>query len=289
MRWFKHFTNARHNPKFRAIEKKLGEAGYARVCKLLEIIGERGGSGKDFAPRLDLNEPYTDLGWLADEMEIDPRSAKVTLAHFAKCKFIDPQAYQGNIIYVPQMIEYLDEWTRKRQPRDSVATPESLRSNSPQSKSQSQKSELEVDKEVEGDDKSKSDDPPPDQKLTSSKSFSSSEKPDLSQKRDLTGDQTGPDSTPPARVSQYDPWIFLGIDRGRVPKRFRMDSDDDSDAPNFETRFKMWWQKYRLNCKEMGEDPIPEEFAEHVLENCEDEEVEYPPILLKRKKELSAA
>src|SRR5580693_9419692 len=98
MRWFKHFTDARHNPKFRAIEKKLGEAGYARACKLLEIIGERGGSGKEFTPRLDLNEPHLDLGWLADEMEIDRRSAKFTLAAFAKCKFIDPQAYEGNII-----------------------------------------------------------------------------------------------------------------------------------------------------------------------------------------------
>ena len=150
MRWFKHFTDARHNPKFRAIEKKLGEAGYARACKLLEIIGERGGSGKEFTPRLDLNEPHLDLGWLADELGIDRRSAKFTLGAFAKCKFIDPQAYQGNVIYVPQMIEYLDEWTRKRQPRDSGATPESLRSNSPQSKSQSQKSELEVDKESRG-------------------------------------------------------------------------------------------------------------------------------------------
>jgi hypothetical protein len=287
MRWFKHFTNARHNPKFRAIEKKLGEAGYARACKLLEIIGERGGSGKEFTPRLDLNESHLDLGWLADEMEIDRRSAKFTLGAFAKCKFIDPQAYQGNIIYVPQMIEYLDEWTRKRQPRDSVATPESLRSNSPQS--QSQKSELEVDKEVEGDDKSKSDDPPPDQKLTGSKSFSSSEKPDLTQKRDLIGDQIGADPAPPAWLHQSDPWIFLGIDRHRVPKRFRKDSDDDSDSPNFEMRLISWWGKYRLECKGMGEEAIAEEFAEHVLEMCEEEDVEYPPVLLKRKKDLSTA
>jgi len=281
MRWFKHFTDARHNPKFRAIQKKLGEAGYARACKLLEIIGERGGSGKDFAPRLDLNEPHTDLGWLADEMGIDRRSARFTLSVFAKCKFIAPVEYQKNIVYIPQMIEYRDEWTRKCQPRNSGAPPESLRSNSPQSKSQ--KSELEVDKEIEGDDKSKSDDPPPNQKLISSNSFSSSEKPDLTQKRDLT-DQA---SMLPAWLYQSDPWTFLGIDRDRVPKRFRFDSDDDSDAPNFETCLKRWWGKYRLNCKAIGEEAIAEEFAEHVLEMCEEEDVEYPPVLLKRKKELS--
>jgi hypothetical protein len=219
-------------------------------------------------------------------MGIDPRSAKVTFRAFAKCKFIDPEAYQRNIVYIPQMKDYADEWTSRKQSRNYRATPESLPSNSLQSqRSESEsESEPEPDTEAEVDDKSKSDNPPPDQKLTSN-SFSSSEKPDVTQKRDLTS----PASTPPAWLSQYDPWIYLGIDRGRVPKRFRMDSDDDSNAPNFETRFKMWWQKYRLNCKEMGEEPIPEEFAEHVLENCEDEEVEYPPILLKRKKELSAA
>jgi hypothetical protein len=255
---------------------------------LLEIIGERGGSGKEFTPRLDLNEPHLDLGWLADELGIDRRSAKFTLGAFAKCKFIDPQAYQGNVIYVPQMIEYLDEWTRKRQPRDSGATPESLWSNSPQSKSQSQKSELEVDKEVEGDDKSKSDDPTLDQKLTST-SFPSSEKSDLTQKSNLTGDRAGQPAKAPAWLYQSDPWVFLGIDLNRVPKRFRLDSDEEGDTPNFEARLRSWWGKYRLQCKEIGEEAIPEEFAEYALEGCEEEDVEYPPILLKRKKDLSAA
>jgi hypothetical protein len=171
----------------------------------------------------------------------------------------------------------------------SVSTPEGLRSNSPQSKSQSQKSELEVDKEIEGDDKSKSDDLPPNQKLTSTNSFSSSEKPDLTQKRNLTVDQTNPGSTLPAWVREFtNPWIFLGIDYHRVPKRFRVDSDD-SDSANFEIRFTMCWQKYCLNCVTIGEKPIAEEFAERVLEMCEEEDIEYPPILLKRKKELSAA
>jgi hypothetical protein len=31
MQWFKHFNDTRHNPKFRAIEKQLGEVGYARA------------------------------------------------------------------------------------------------------------------------------------------------------------------------------------------------------------------------------------------------------------------
>jgi hypothetical protein len=286
MLWFRHFTNARHNPKLRAIEKKLGEVGSARAYKLLEIVGERGGSGKDFAPRLDLNEPHTDVGWLADELGIDRRSARFTLSVFAKCKFIAPAEYQRNIVYVPQMKDYVDEWTRKCQPRNSGATPESLRSNSLQS--QRSESESETDTEAEGDDKSKSDDPTANQELTSHP-FSFNGKSDLTQKSNLTGGQAEPSSAPPAWLHQSDPWIFLGIDRDRVPKRFRLDSDDDNDSANFETRFRLWWGKYRLECKEMGEEAIPEEFAEHVLEMCEEEDVEYPPILLKRKKDLSAA
>jgi hypothetical protein len=130
MRSFKHLADARHNPKFRAIERKLGEAGYARAFKLLEILSERGGTGKDFAPRLDLNFPHTDPSFLGDELGIRPSSVKITLDHFAECRFIDPDAWKQNIVYVPQMIEYLDEWTRKRQPRNSGATTEPLRSDS---------------------------------------------------------------------------------------------------------------------------------------------------------------
>lgn len=149
MLWFRHFNDARRNPKFRAIERKLGESGYARAFKLLEIVSERGGTGKDFAPRLDLNLPHTDLRFLADELEIRRRSAKITLEHFARCKFIDPDAWRQNVIYIPQMTEYMDEWTRKRQSHNSGGAPESLRSNSPQTQNQSQKSESEADKEAE--------------------------------------------------------------------------------------------------------------------------------------------
>ena len=40
MQRFKHSSNLRNDPKFRAIEKKLDEQGYARAAKLLEIVSE---------------------------------------------------------------------------------------------------------------------------------------------------------------------------------------------------------------------------------------------------------
>ena len=33
MRWFRHFSNARRNPKLHQVECQLDEAGYARAFK----------------------------------------------------------------------------------------------------------------------------------------------------------------------------------------------------------------------------------------------------------------
>jgi hypothetical protein len=130
MLWFKHFSDARNNPKILAIQKKLGEAGYARWFRLLEIVAQRGGNGEAFAPRVKLNEPHTDLRWIADELRIDRRKAKLTLKVFAEVGLIDPEAYRQNVLYIPQMREYRDEWTRKKQSSSSGATPEQVATES---------------------------------------------------------------------------------------------------------------------------------------------------------------
>ncbi len=64
-------------------------------------------------------------------------------------------------------------------------------------------------------------------------------------------------------------------------------------AKNFECRFRRWWDNFRMEIArgnaEDAKDTEPVEFAEYALEMAEDEEVEYPRVLLKRKKELEAA
>jgi hypothetical protein len=114
MRWFKHDTDARKNPKLRYIGKELGEAGYARAFQLLEIVAQRGGKADEFRPEIDLGQTCTDLDWLADELGISRPNTRKTLKIFAQCKFIDPKAYERNIISVPQMTQCLDEWTARR-------------------------------------------------------------------------------------------------------------------------------------------------------------------------------
>src|SRR5216684_2717793 len=110
MRWFKHFNDTRNNPKFRAIEKKLGEAGYARALKLFEIVAERGGTGKEFRPVIDLRKPPTDLDWLAEEWKISNEDTIKTLNLFAEMRITDPKSWRKQIVQVPQMLEYMDEW-----------------------------------------------------------------------------------------------------------------------------------------------------------------------------------
>lgn len=127
MRWFKHFSDARYNPKFLAIEKRLGEAGYTRAFKLLEIVAANGNSPDKFQPTIDLREPTTDLNWLAGEWKITIEDATKTLDTFAEVRFINPKAWRRQIVKVPQMLEYLDEWTERRQ---RVKTPERLPSDS---------------------------------------------------------------------------------------------------------------------------------------------------------------
>ena len=283
MRWFKHFSDARNNPKLHAIEKRLGEVGYARAFKLLELVAERGGTGEAFTPRISLNNLHTNLSWIADALNINVRAAKSTLKVFADVRLVDPHEYSQGTIYIPQMREYLDEWTRKRQSSASGSRPEERRSNSPVSQRLESQAHLEVqaDAQLEPQSEPTANHRPADGRLTDNP-VSSREKNDVNAHE--PGDGDGQFYLP--EWMHQDPWKALGIDRRRVPKRFRLDADGDPYAPTFECRFKEWWNNYRFECREAREQGSPREFAEYALSRSEEERVEYPPVLLKRKKEL---
>jgi hypothetical protein len=130
MQRFKHPSNLRNDPKFRSVEKKLDEAGYARAVKLLEIVAEQGGKGDEFSPEFALLD-NTDIAWLADEWRISEKKARTTLDVFAGVGLIDPHAWSGQIVRIPLLNECLDEYTQRQQKsRNSRATPESVRSDS---------------------------------------------------------------------------------------------------------------------------------------------------------------
>jgi hypothetical protein len=130
MQRFRHPSNLRNDPKFRAIEKKLDEPGYARAVKLLEIVAEVGGKGEEFSPEFTLRD-NTDIAWLADEWRISTKKAQATLEVFAGVGLIDAQAWSEQIVRIPLLNDCLDEYTQRQQKaRKSGVTLESLRSES---------------------------------------------------------------------------------------------------------------------------------------------------------------
>lgn len=130
MRWFKHFSDTRRNPKVCAIERGLGEAGYARAIKLLEVVAQACGAGDKFKPRLDLRKAITNETWLAEELGVEVKTLEETLKNFSAVGFIDAKDFKRRVISIPQMLEYRDEWssrgsraTHERLPSDSGLTP----------------------------------------------------------------------------------------------------------------------------------------------------------------------
>jgi hypothetical protein len=136
MRWFKHYADARLNPKLKHVQKQLGEAGYARAFKLLEVIAQRGGKADNFCPEVNLGKACTDLAWLAEELGIVPAEARKTLKVFAQSGLIESEALKHDIIRVPQMTEYLDEWTGRQHRSNSRVAAEPIPSSSEQSQSE---------------------------------------------------------------------------------------------------------------------------------------------------------
>jgi hypothetical protein len=114
VRWFKHYSDARMSPQLRRIEKKLGEGGYARAYKLMELVAQLGGLSSQFSPQLDLNDASTDIDFIAEEWRVRASEARKTLNVFAELGFIDREKWKGQIIFIPAMLEALDEWTRKQ-------------------------------------------------------------------------------------------------------------------------------------------------------------------------------
>lgn len=152
MRWFKHFNDARRNPKILAIERELGEAGYARAVKLLEIIASVGGTGSEFNPEIRLKDVTTSEEWLAAELNIPRPKLSQTCAVFSRVGLIDSRAWAKKIIRVPQMLDYKDEWSR----RNSRAATEQLPSDS--EATPSLEVEVEVDADVDAESRSQKSD-----------------------------------------------------------------------------------------------------------------------------------
>jgi len=91
----------------------------------MEVIANMGGSGESFEPRISLNDSHTDELWLADELGIKPGDLRKTLKVFAQVRLIDPASFESGEIFLPQMLEYRDEYSAKKRSK-SRQTPDSV-------------------------------------------------------------------------------------------------------------------------------------------------------------------
>ena len=147
MRWFKHFSDSRTTPQLRKIEKKLGEAGYARAFKLMELVAQYCGIATDFSPTIITKNSTIDVEFLAEEFGVSKAEARKTLQVFAEVSFIDPERWKEEVIHIPAMLDALDEWTgRAKRRKHSDDTPESLRRDSGKSQSQSQSQSQQIER-----------------------------------------------------------------------------------------------------------------------------------------------
>jgi hypothetical protein len=131
MQWFRHPSNFRNDPKLRAIEKTLGEAGYARAIKLFEIVAEYGSKSGKFSPAFNLTATCTDITWLAAELRISVEDTQTTLETFAAVELIDAEDWRNQVVRIPSMKNHLDEYTQRQlRTKKSRQSPERVPTNS---------------------------------------------------------------------------------------------------------------------------------------------------------------
>lgn len=104
--------------------------------------------------------------------------------------------------------------------------------------------------------------------------------------RDGLGQDPNSDANRPVEDGKNltsDPWAYLGISARKVPSQFLA---GENNRNSFELRLKQWWTSYRRQAQQKGFEASPADFAEYALTKCQEEEIEYPPVLLLRKKQL---
>ena len=114
MKWFKHYSNASENRKLKKIFHRLKEdalVGYAVYFKTLELIAKEIEPGKDNLGYVPLD---IDLEYLSIEWGLPQDKLQKIYNILAEVNLIDPEEWQNGRIYCPQILEYCDEYTRKK-------------------------------------------------------------------------------------------------------------------------------------------------------------------------------
>lgn len=87
MQWFKHDNAFRRTASIQHIQSELGEAGYARAVKLMEVFCSAC-PRKPFVARIEIKPPFT-WRWLALELGCPEEEVVRTIEVFEKATLIE--------------------------------------------------------------------------------------------------------------------------------------------------------------------------------------------------------
>lgn len=106
MKWVKHLTTASEDIKIKLLEEQFGNDGYATFFKLLEKVGKEG--EKCYLPL----EKYPTTT-MAKEFHLKEEILLEILKRMAKLNLISPKFFKKDIIYIPNLRKYGDEYTMR--------------------------------------------------------------------------------------------------------------------------------------------------------------------------------
>jgi len=109
MKWFKHHSDAYTNLKIRDLLDEFGLEGYGLYWLCCELIAQQGGN--DYQINNDRNWKRS----LSITSKLSDEKLKNILQKLSELNLIDKEAFKKDILYIPKMKEYCDEYTKKIQ------------------------------------------------------------------------------------------------------------------------------------------------------------------------------
>lgn len=120
MRWFKHMTCSFNDEKLSAVVDELGMEGYGFWWRILEVVAEKMDENGEYSVSFSSKKWGNFFGFSAKKFE---NFARI----FQKNRIFDVEFSENQVIvFIPNLLKYRDEWSRKKA-RNSGVAPEELR------------------------------------------------------------------------------------------------------------------------------------------------------------------
>jgi hypothetical protein len=124
VKWFRHEADARRNKKIQWVCDQLGtDAGYARVFKLYEIFSGEWQNKNSAVPSLKIGNGPGNTQFFSKELGISEEEVIKTLKILAKAGIIDATAWKQQVVCIPKLTEYSNEWFKTGKQGEALGRP----------------------------------------------------------------------------------------------------------------------------------------------------------------------